>query len=359
MAPTNELVRWAATFLRKSASMAFLGFNPKNAALQFTGLANAAAEVGFTNIVSHFMEVMRGNGEIEARIEAKSDAMRVRWSNAMQLMASDLEQMVSPSKLKKAQDVAQRAAFFLQRWAQRKVDAATWSAAYDRAVTELGPTMDAGELDAEAVRRADSAVRVTQGSKTPLDVPVILSGNALAQLFTQFADYPNTVLNQNIAAPVGQRLAVLMWTLMVPTLASTAIGLTFAFGEIKSKGERADDEYWKRLLRHVFGDQVRGAFSLIPVVGGLAGSAMNALYGLDNNASGLRNQPFAGWSLIDMAQRVAAGNGSPADLLSVGMAGIGIPARPLVNLLRYEDRVAQGKEEREWFDYVRVLLNGN
>lgn len=359
MAPTNELIRWAATFLRKSASMAFLGFNPKNAALQFTGLANAAAEVGFTNIVSHFMDVMRGNGEIEANIEAKSDAMRVRWSNAMQLMASDLEQMVSPSKLKKAQDVAQRAAFFLQRWAQRKVDAATWSAAYDKAVTELGPTMDAGELDAEAVRRADSAVRITQGSKTPLDVPVILSGNALAQLFTQFLDYPNTVLNQNIAAPVGQRLAVLMWTLMVPTLASTAIGLTFAFGEIKSKGERADDEYWKRLLRHTFGDQVRGAFSLIPVVGGLAGSAMNALYGLDNNAGGLRNQPFAGWSLIDMAQRVFSGQGSPADLLSVGMSAIGIPARPLVNVLRYEDRVAKGKEEREWLDYVRVLLNGN
>lgn len=359
MAPTNELIRWAATFLRKSASMAFLGFNPKNAALQFTGLASAAAEVGFTNIVSHFMDVMRGNGEVEASIEAKSDAMRVRWSNAMQLMASDLEQMVSPSKLKKAQDVAQRAAFFLQRWAQRKVDAATWSAAYDKAVTELGPTMDAGELDAEAVRRADSAVRITQGSKTPLDVPVILSGNALAQLFTQFVDYPNTVLNQNIAAPVGQRLAVLMWTLMVPTLASTAIGLTFAFGEIKSKGERADDEYWKRLLRHTFGDQVRGAFSLIPVVGGLAGSAMNALYGLDNNAGGLRNQPFAGWSLIDMAQRVFAGEGSPADLLSVGMSAIGIPARPVVNVLRYEDRVAKGKEEREWLDYVRVLLNGN
>jgi hypothetical protein len=359
VAPTNELVRWAATFLRKSASMAFLGFNPRNAALQFTGLANAAAEVGFSNIVSHFLEVMRSNGEIEARIEAKSDAMRVRWSDQMQRMASDLEQMVSPSKLKKAQDVAQRAAFFMQRWAQRKVDAATWSAAYDKAVTELGPTMDAGDLDAEAVRRADSAVRITQGSKTPLDVPVLLSGNALAQLFTQFADYPNTVLNQNIAAPAGQRLAVLAWTLMVPTLASTAIGLTFAFGQIKGKGDAADDEYWKRLLRHVFGDQVRGAFSLVPVVGGLAGSAMNALYGLDNNAGGLRSQPFAGWSLIEMAQRVASGNGSPADLLSVGMSSIGIPARPAVNLLRYQDRVAQGKEDGEWFDYVRVLLNGN
>lgn len=359
VAPTNELVRWAATFLRKSASMAFLGFNPRNAALQFTGLANAVAEVGFSNIVSHFLEVMRSNGEIEARIEAKSDAMRVRWSDQMQRMASDLEQMVSPSKLKKAQDVAQRAAFFMQRWAQRKVDAATWSAAYDKAVTELGPTMDAGELDAEAVRRADSAVRITQGSKTPLDVPVLLSGNALAQLFTQFADYPNTVLNQNIAAPAGQRLAVLAWTLMVPTLASTAIGLAFAFGEIKGKGDAADDEYWKRLLRHVFGDQVRGAFSLVPVVGGLAGSAMNALYGLDNNAGGLRSQPFAGWSLIEMAQRVASGNGSLADLLSVGMSAIGIPARPAVNLLRYQDKVSQGKADGEWFDYVRVLLNGN
>jgi hypothetical protein len=86
---------------------------------------------------------------------------------------------------------------------------------------------------------------------------------------------------------------------------------------------------------------------------------MNALYGLDNNAGGLRSQPFAGWSLIEMAQRVASGNGSPADLLSVGMSSIGIPARPAVNLLRYQDRVAQGKEDGEWFDYVRVLLNGN
>lgn len=357
-APTNRTIRGIVRWARKGASLAFLGFNPRNAAQQFTGLFNAVPEVGASRLWSAIREVAFHPGRTVEQIVGKSDAMRARWSDAMQAAAQDIQQILNPSTARWMLQQAQRAAFFLQRLAQQKTDAIVWKAAYEKAVAELGPGMEVDKLDAEAVRRADSAVRLTQGEKTPLDVPTFLSGNAVAQLFTQFADYPNTVLNQNIAAKDGQRFAVFAWTVLAPTLASSAIALAFAFGKV-GRTQDQGDPYEERLAKFIFGDQVRGIVGMVPLAGPLAASALNELFGLTNDPGGLRNQPFASWQMFLNLGNVVAGEAGFADALAAIAFGIGAPARPLVNVTRYQERIASGREPQgDLLDYLRVVLNG-
>lgn len=201
-------------------------------------------------------------------------------------------------------------------------------------------------------------MRLTQGEKSPLDVPNFLSGNAIAQLFTQFADYPNTVLNQNLAAPEGRRFAVFAWTVIAPALATSAIGLTLAFGKV-GKGERDDESYAKQLLEHFLGDQVRGAFGLLPIGGPLVGSALNELFGLSNTPGGMRNSPFAAWSIVETLSRIGSGQGSYADWITGLNIAAQLPGRPVANLVRFEQNVAAGRSTYDGpLDYLRVLLTG-
>ncbi len=351
VAPGDKGMAKGVAYLRQAASMAFLGFNPKNAALQFTGLVNAVPEVGFKNLMGAFWTHWNSPQQLVESIRAQRPAMRARWSSELQLLAQDMERMLEPSRLNDARKAAAQAAFFMQRMAQMFVDAMVWQAANDKATAEGLSTEVAGE-------RADSAVRLTQGEKSPLDVPNFLSGNAIAQLFTQFADYPNTVLNQNLAAPEGRRFAVFAWTVIAPALATSAIGLTLALGKV-GKGERDDESYAKQLLEHFLGDQVRGAFGLLPIGGPLVGSALNELFGLSNTPGGMRNSPFAAWSIVETLSRIGSGQGSYADWLTGLNIAFQIPGRPAVNLVRFEQNVAAGRTTYDGpLDYLRVLLTG-
>ena len=348
VAPSDSVIASIAGWIKQSASIYFLGFNPRNAAQQFTGLANAVPIVGFRRLFDVLVQNGFSPRQAIAKIEAASDAMRNRWSRDQQLMAQDIQRMLNPSKMRVVREEATAAAFFLQRYAQMATDAAVWMAAKAKATEE-------GKAEADAIKEADATVRLTQGEKTPLDVPRALSGDAVKQLLTQFADYPNTVLNQNIAAPVGKRFATFAWTLIVPTMASSMLAIAFAFGNI-GKGARDDEDYAERMVKHLLGDQVRGIFGMIPVGGGIAGSALNRLFGLTNDPGGMRNQPFAGWTMVEAIARTLSGEAKPADALATVMAGLGIPARPVVNVVRYAGK--DESDDADWIDYVRVLLNG-
>ena len=110
------------------------------------------------------------------------------------------------------------------------------------------------------------------------------------------------------------------------------------------------------MVKHLLGDQVRGIFGMIPVGGGIAGSALNRLFGLTNDPGGMRNQPFAGWTMVEAIARTLSGEAKPADALATVMAGLGIPARPVVNVVRYAGK--DESDDADWIDYVRVLLTG-
>lgn len=350
-------------YVKQAASTMFLGLNPRNAAQQLTGLSNAVLYSSVGDVWGSFWKFSRNPAKAVAEVEQKSEAMRIRWSTDMQALAADIDQMLAPSTIGKVQEVASRVAFLMQRYAQMTTDAIAWGAAFEHNIA-------AGVEETEAVARADSAVRLSQGEKSPLDVPRALAGGAVAQLFTQFADYPNVVLNSVLSPPEGRRFAAIMLALVTPTLASSLIALAFAGGRL-GKGARTDDDTPEEIVAKLIGDQIKGAFSMIPAVGGTVGASVVALvdtvaeaaFGKDAPKLGgetqLRSSPFAAQALVETVQRLASGSASPRDVAAFASMLTKLPLMPFGNAFNYMERVDEGKSRpANALDYGRGLLMG-
>jgi hypothetical protein len=349
-------------YVKQAASTMFLGLNPRNAAQQLTGLSNAALYSSIPEVWAAFWKFSRNPAKAIAEVEQFSEAMRIRWSTDMQALAADIDQMLAPSTIGKVQEVASRWAFVMQRYAQMTTDAIAWSAAFEHHLPSVG--------EAEAVARADSAVRLSQGEKSPLDVPRALAGGAVAQLFTQFADYPNVVLNSVLSPPEGRRFAAIMLALVTPTLASSLIALAFAGGRL-GKGARTDDDTPEEIVAKLIGDQIKGAFSMIPAVGGTVGASVVALvdtvaeaaFGKATPKLGgetqLRSSPFAAQALVETVQRLASGSASPRDVAAFASMLTKLPLMPFGNAFNYMERVDEGKSRpANALDYGRGLIMG-
>lgn len=351
-----------SNYVKQATSTMFLGLNPRNAAQQLTGLSNAALYSSIPEVWAAFWKFSRNPAKAVAAVEQFSEAMRIRWSTEMQALAADIEQMFAPSTIGKVQNVATRWAFVMQRYMQMTTDAIAWSAAFEHHLPSVG--------EAEAVARADQAVRLSQGEKSPLDVPRALAGGAVAQLFTQFADYPNVVLNSVLSPPDGRRFAAVMLALVTPTLASSLIALAFAGGRL-GKGARSDDDTPEEIMAKLVGDQIKGAFSMIPALGSAVGGGVVAL--IDTMAEAafgertpklggetqLRNSPFAAQALLETVQRLAAGSASPRDVAAFAALLTKLPLMPFGNAFNYMERVDEGKSRpANALDYGRGLIMG-
>ncbi|EPY03482.1 hypothetical protein K678_00185 [Magnetospirillum fulvum MGU-K5] len=184
-------------YLRRSAGMQAMVGNLVNAAQQVTGIASAAVIVPPAALARSLVTVWRDPEMTRAAITVKSAFMRDRMDSASREIAADIDGILThKGALGKAQDIALRHGYFAQQIAQDLVDRVVWAAAYDHAAAT-------GIEDAEAVRRADSAVRTSQGSFSPEDVSRIETGSTWARLFTMFYSYFNAQANM-----VGTEIAI-------------------------------------------------------------------------------------------------------------------------------------------------------
>jgi len=153
----------------------------------------------------------------------------------------------------------------------------TWAGAYDAAV-------EAGATEAEAVRRADGAVRQTQGSFAPEDVSNIESRTPFIRLFTMYYGYFNMQANLlgtefanamhagGLMRGAGRALYVFTLGFMLPAVLGEAI-LTAVRGE----DWRDDDEWWlDDLMWFFFGAQYRTAAAMLP--GGAVARSVFSVY---------------------------------------------------------------------------------
>lgn len=88
--------------------------------------------------------------------------------------------------------MAIRHTYILQAATQNIVNTSVWWGAYNESVTE-------GMSEKDAVRYADSAVRMTQGTNKAIDIASFEVGTSMQKLFVQFAGYFNMLLNLNAA----------------------------------------------------------------------------------------------------------------------------------------------------------------
>jgi hypothetical protein len=352
-----------AVWLRQSASRAYLALNPRNAAQQFTGILNAVPDNGWERQFNAVWAVSKNPAKAFATVRGESEFMTVRWDPEMQAVQQDIAQMLNPSTIAKLNNWTNRYGFVLQRVTQMMTDASVWLAAKDKAVAELTGTMPDEKVQAEAVQRADSVVRTTQGERSSLDVAKFFAGNAVQQLFTQFGDYPNLVLNQIMSAPSKQRAAVIMMALVLPTFAAAGIALAMSGGRV-AKGARADsdDEWYEEWAKYFFGQQLRGALAMVPVAGGAISNA------LTEARADERTSAFPAWDMVETLLRSgpegSLWNGDFTERDAKDAAKImgmlfGVPTGPIGNAWGFAERVEAGKSNPQTpWDYVTGVLSG-
>jgi hypothetical protein len=175
--------------LQRNTGIAAMAGNILNAAQQITGLSVAMVDVGPHRVLRGLVASVAAPRQSAQMIMQKSAYMRDRMDNATHELMTTLDDLLTDKgAYRKLKDKADKHGYFAQAIMQNLVDRAIWLGSYEQN-TAKGMTED------EAVLKADSIVRTTQGSFAPEDVSRVEVQNAFARPFVQFYSYFNAQYN--------------------------------------------------------------------------------------------------------------------------------------------------------------------
>jgi hypothetical protein len=355
IAGSNGLMRFFS-LMRQRAGLSAMFANVSNAAQQITGLSIAALKVKPRHLASAAVQYMQAPKATAEAVSEASVYMASRMDNEVAQMSSEINDiLLNPSALESTQSWFAKHAYFLQAAVDNVIGPIVWTGAYNEAI-------EAGETQKEAIRRADSAVRETQGSTLPEDVSRIETGNALARVFTQFAGYFNMQANligtemANAYHSLGLRkgwgrgLYVFTLGFLVPALVSEAIVQGFKGGP---DDEDHDGELWDDWLAALGLGTLKSGIAMAPGVGQATNAAINAM----------NSKPYddrlSVSPAVSMIESAIVGNASNAyhavrgdevrtkkairDLATLIGLSVGVPASAMARPLGYLADVNEGK----------------
>jgi GNAT superfamily N-acetyltransferase len=266
-----------ARFLRKNVAMQFMVGNVTNAAQQFTGLIVAAAKVKpkyLRNAVATYVGSIKGTTNI---VVEKSAFMRsTQGSNIYETQQAIEQILVNPSWLESTQDFASKHTYFLQSATQNVVNTIVWTGAYEQSIAE-------GNVEEQAIKDGDRAVRLTQGTNLPEDISRFETGTATKRLFTQFAGYFNMLANLNggelmkisrdvgLKKGAGRAFYIYLTAFALPAIVSELMVRAMS-GEPPDEDD--DDSYLDDGLSVFFGSQFNTLTAMIPWGGQVANTAL-------------------------------------------------------------------------------------
>lgn len=359
-----------AKFVRSSVGRQIMFANVPNAMQQFTGVIVAAAKVRPKYLRNALVRYISSPNKLALENESKSEWLQSTQGADLFEVHQAIEEIVTnPSTFEKFSDFTKRHAYFLQVATQNAVNTVVWSGAYEEAISN-------GKPEAEAVKHADAAVRLTQGSMSPEDVSRFETGTATQLLFKQFVGYFNMLANlnafeaQRIAREMGikngkGKLFYLYLTgFAIPAILSEAIMVAFAG---KGLDQDDDDEYLDDLLGLFFGSQIRTALATLPF-GGQTMVATIDRFSKGPQGGRLNLSPVI--STIDtmagvpalIAMGVSKGEirkkGVRDALMAMGVI-TGLPLAPLGKPIGYMMDVESGKASPSGpIDFTRGLVTG-
>jgi hypothetical protein len=269
-------------------------------------------------------------------------------------------------------------AYFMQRVSQNIVNTVMWTAAYNRAIADIGTGMDPDAAHNEAVQQADALIRLTQASMRPIDMAAFEGGNPFFQSFTQFMSWSNrqanfemtewTVMFRDIGWRHAQGRMFMMYLLAfsTPSIMTAVIGKTIA-----GKWEDEDDDgHLDTVLEVLLGSQVRMATGMIPggayVYPMLAGGFTDKTYddkvmsspAMSTLTTALVGTGKLATQIFDPEKDVNIRN--VKDALTLVNLLFGIPVDIVGRRLAYAIEVEQGKiEPTGTLDYLRGLATGS
>lgn len=354
---------------RSRAGMAAMFANLTNALQQITGFSLTALQVKPAYLKAATWRYLRAPGEMAEQIAKLSPFMANRQTNEAMQMRQQIEALlVNPSAYEKAQAWTSKHAYFLQSAFQNVVDNVTWAAAYDQAHAE-------GLTEADAIRKANAAVRETQGSLSPEDISRFESGPAFVRMFTQFSGYFNTQANilgtefakvaqdMGLKKGAGRLFYVFLFGFLVPAWVSEAIVQGMRGGPDDDDGDGYLDEF----LAFFFGAPARNAAAMVPVVGQgamlVANSFNNKPY--DDRMSTapavsmIENAAHAPQSVYKAIAEDGKASRAVRDTLTLVSLLTGVPVSALAKPLGYAADVDQGRVQPTGAaDAVRGAVSG-
>lgn len=272
--------------------------NISNAAQQLTGFLVATAKVSPSALLSTiFSPISRED------IFKVSPYMRARLEDNKKNMSILRRDLRSYKKWERGKNFLDDHAYFLQTITQNWIDRRIWSAKYKEELRKTGDT------DA-AVKAADQAVRLTQGSFNIVDssafdrdpvskllVPFMNYFQAMANLWRARAAQANRGINSRVHRAFNDIMLALQ-IMIIPSLAAYAIAQS-----IKGYWTEADEEDGWQFMEDASASAATGVLSSIhPFLGQTAGIAYNIVQDKPTPTS-LINAPLA--TLVPSAMRSA------------------------------------------------------
>lgn len=250
------------TFIRRNVSRRYMFGSISNWLQQYTGTFAIAAHVPPGVAWSALREFnRRGKREVSQSIMEKSAAMRARFVEHQGSQAQDLKLWLNPSIWGKIDRGLEKASYYLIQSSQGSTDMVAWLAGYNHALT-ANP-----ENEAAAIEAGDRLVRVTQGSRTTMDTSSLERSTPEMQLLMQFSHYWINMSNQ--VRFTDDRVHAATWAYLLPTFAGAAIALGLSGGKAFEDKEEKEEFSWKRAGIWLVNTPMRGAGSMLPVIGPL------------------------------------------------------------------------------------------
>lgn len=329
----DRAVARIANTVRNRTGLLLMAGNVVNTMQQITGVSVAALRVGPRHLAAALWEVVHHPTHAGQAVNELSPWMAQRSTDGARDVEAAIERMLTnPNALQRAEQWGSRYGYVLQQATQNFMDRVVWLGAYREAEAK-------GTDSAQAVRDADAAVRMTQGSFAPEDAAKVEHAHAFTRLFLQFASYFNGQLNliateAGNARTAGRLALVYLLGFAVPAFVADLI----------AKGMRGDlddedgDELAASLLESFFLSQARYALAMVPV----AGQAGNAAIGqITPEAFDDRIGASPAYSAVESTiraprsiYRAATGEGNPRAAVRDGLTAVGVltglPVGPLV-----------------------------
>lgn len=342
--------------------------NVVNTLQQLTGLMIAAVEVKPRHMRNALWRYSRDPKAYSAWVLEHSKFMPTRTGPtvfAMQTKLNDL--LLNPSKYQSLKAFGDAHAYILQQHAQNMVDFTAWGGAYEQAIAE-------GVYHAEAVRRADSIVRETQGSFAPEDMSDVEAASPFVRAFIMFYSYFNMLANllgtrfalvardMGLRKGAGRAFYIYTMGLMMPAVLGEVIR-----GAIGGFDVDDDDSYMDEAMAIFFGAHARLLAGMVPGVGPIALAGIN-MWNDKPYDDRISTSPVvssierSARAPVSVYEAIADPEKSKKNAIQDTLTLIGLltslPVQPLGRPLGYLADVFAGEEEPEGADLLQGLVTG-
>lgn len=338
-------------------------------AVQMIGHApGALVKMGPGDFGGALWRYMRSPREFAEDIASKSSFMATRETAAVAEIEKTIDHlMLNPSTYEQARQFTREHGYFLTHAVQNVIDHVVWGGAYDDAIGK-------GVDETEAIRRADSVVRETQGSFAPEDLsrfetntPFLRSLSMFYSFFNTKAnllgtEFANTTRTLGLRKGAGKLLYVYTTGFMIPAL---MWGVTRQLAGGKPFYED-DDGPIDPVLRLFFGSQLHMASSMIPIAGAVVPSIVDTFHGKEPDelmgspaVKAIEATVRAPHDVYQAIHDRMVTSRQLKDVLTLIGLMTGLPIAPLAKPVGYINDVNQGKANPTGaYDVGRGLLTG-